>query len=275
MVATTDQGSDEINVDLLPGAEPPPDWDGVIEGGFGGMRIRMLFRRTAAGGEMTLNYTHRLDASPIREQLRALRFLNALTGEGELVVKDRDGGRDDLVLETHSEPESDEARAVFALLENLAVIEEWTGERFTIPSEVSGEEAQGIARVAAVIRRKGIPVRFSSVEMSVDDEGLSRLREGGHIGIARDLGAVVLDKEVFLGKSWVQFTGYTLTESGPDPEKPNFTLVRIEPGEEENGDLFQTLQKPRPVKRPPPPPRRKGKKTRAQRKRGQRKRKRR
>jgi len=264
MIARTDKGSDEVNVDLVPAADPPEGWEGMIEGGFGGMRVEMLFRRTQRGGEMTLNYVHKLDQSPIHDQLRALRFLNALIGDGELVVQDRKGGRDDLVLKTQPQAESDQARAIFALLENLAAIENWTGEQFTIPSEVSAEKAQGIARVAAMIRREGTPV--SSVEVSLLEDGLIRMRQGGEVGISQDLGARVLGREIHLGKTWLQLRSYKLTELGPDPQHADSTLVRLEPSDGAD-DFFQALHKPEVSKRPPPPPRRARKRKRGKRKR--------
>lgn len=75
-------GGDEqsVQVQMEPMDEAPAGWDVAFEGRLGGLCISLLARFEEEREQVAVNWRHRLDGSPAREQLRALRLVAAVHG---------------------------------------------------------------------------------------------------------------------------------------------------------------------------------------------------
>jgi hypothetical protein len=93
MRARTDQGDESVTVRLDWIAEPPKGTDAGFRGEYAGMTMTVLFKRIEERGlEVTVNARYQLSRqAPARDQAHALRFLVAMHGKGELVIRDPAG----------------------------------------------------------------------------------------------------------------------------------------------------------------------------------------
>jgi hypothetical protein len=158
-----------LDVDLLP-VDPPPDWDGALQGARGGLEATLLMRRRGDGGEMTMNWRYREEDTGFRDQLRALALLEGIYAGEPLEIEDRNGGRPSFTLEPQATSAPSLIHQLKRLFEDLATIEEWTGESIRLPEVVSREELSAIAEAAFIIRGRRSRMNFAHVVMDVEPE---------------------------------------------------------------------------------------------------------
>lgn len=253
--AETDAGKAMLDVSLKETADVPEDWDGALVGTRGGLTVTALFRQRANRGEINWNFKHARDDSPVREQLDALRFLSALSGQGELLIRDRGASaRPDMRVPTPRSPVSSESRALLTFLEDVRVIEEWAGMEFTLPETVMADEARWIGQVADVVRNKGRSLTWHEMHFTIREEGVPQLREGGVLRVEHPVAVRIFGQLVDLGYQRFQLTDYTVSSAEPAPDQPGHQDVRIEPKDADGQQMFELLVKEQTRSRPPPPP---------------------
>lgn len=256
----TERGEASLDVTLKPGEKPPPEWDGILVGSFGGLEVRALFRYLDDRGQISWSFTHRFDDSSLRDRVTALRMFDVLHGTGDVVITDHGGtGRPEMRVKTAPQQLPDDWAALIAFVEDLLAISQWSGAELNIPETISREIAYTVATVARAIRDGGQWVRWDNLEPTVTAEGLTQLERGGRVLVEQDLAARIDDRVVELGLARLLIDDYRVAEAN---EKDDGTYaVRLEPPDETVAQVFQTLHKRSPPaarKPPPPPPRKRG-----------------
>lgn len=257
--ATSDEGDADLVVTMRQRDVVPDGWDDAFECEHGGLNATLLFRRHGTGGGLRWNVRYTRNDSPVRDQLAAMNFLQAASGTGELVVSASERtGSPALRFPTHPEPISEDALALLALLEDLRVIETWSGVSFTLPENISGLDARDVAVVAKLVRDRGRPVTWSNFEMAVTHA--RPLRSGGVVRVEFEMAANVLGRVVDLGYLRMQFSDYVVASDEPVERPKGHRVVRIEPATEASSKMVAQLVKDKTqgTRRPPPPPRRRG-----------------
>ena len=257
VTAARDGDRVHLHVDLKPVAAPA-DWEGCLEGRFGGLRIRLLFRRTQKAGEMTLNYHWSFVDGPIEDHLRALKMLDLIARGANVSVEDRNDPDRRVDLESASD-QLDPPELLLRFVENLHAIEEWTGKRLRVgPDHFVADEIRAAAILADAVRREGMDITLNDIKFEVTPEGLEKLRAGGPIIFDQEVSARILGQEFPLGVTRVGLDEYSVTDLGPGGNDTR--RVKLEPPTEDAKRIFQSLAKPRTVKPPPKPPRKRAKK---------------
>ncbi len=258
-----------VSVVLAQTPKVPDGWDDCFEGNVGGMTVTALFREfSTGGGEVRWNFHHRRDNSPVRHQLRALRFLDALGSGGEITV-DGEGGR----LSKSSvgaDPLPSDALALIAFFEDVRTIEEWAEVQFDLPATVEAEQARSIAYLARMMRGIRLPVTWEPFDITVRDA--QNLSEQGVLRIEGQSGARILGQEVKLGFVRVEMTEYEVIERAKTSDGPGMVSARVQPIGDGPGQGFESLSKAKTLtgRPPPPPPRKRGAKKHGNKKRGRR-----
>jgi hypothetical protein len=242
-IVKTDRGSHEVDLDLLP-VEPTPGWDAELAGSFGGLTLatRFRWRHHESRGESNLHWSHRLDLSPAREQLAALRLLDALHGEGTLLLQDRDGGDRALEEPLDAQETPEEMLALLSFLGDLVTIEEHTGATLPIPPQgITSADIFDVARIATTIREGGHSARFTSVR-GVFESGNEILRRKTLTGveIRHKLDARVLGQIVELGSTLTKLPPLRVAEQHDDPQSGQLEATLV-PDANESAEIWIEL----------------------------------
>ena len=268
-IAERDGTKERLDVMLEP-VDPPEGWEGCLEGSFGGLTVRFLFRRREKGGQLGATYNYRINTSPAREQLRSLRFLDLIAMDGGTVrVVDKRHPERDFTLDTGAPDDTGDPSALIAFLEGVVEIEEWAGQSLAIGPEVfTDANFQQVGAIAGAIRRGGFRAHFEQVELSLppDPKKLDVVENGAELLIEQDFGGTVLGQEIDLGRARAVIKDYNVEHQGSGTD--GNTLVRLVPKSEADADVFQVITRPAKAKKPPPPPRRKKRRNRGRRKGG-------
>ena len=253
MRASTQPKHAAVPVLMRPPRSPPEGWDDALEGSYGGMTVKALWRHHETGGQLHWNFAHAIDRSPVRQQLRALEFLEALRVGADLIVVDRGKSRrPDLRMAGPEWNETPATQAVLALLRDLRVIEQWSDVEFDFPDMVTGEEAWRIAHIADLVRNQGRALTWNDAHMQIADAGLDQLRSGGLITIERSISATILGREVDLGYIQTNLAAYEIVSIEAVAAQPGQSDVRIVPTDSDAGDVFERLVKRSQRERKPP-----------------------
>jgi hypothetical protein len=153
------EGDDTVtfDVDLLP-AEPPEEWDGVLEGHVGGLSAAMRFRWFVeeGRGEIRLEFHYSHNQAPHELEARVLRWLEAMQRTGQVTIEDRRGLRPPVTqaLERFAIPAWLPAWA--RLHEGIAELEAAAGRPAPpLPSEgMSREQVRAILECASALRAR-------------------------------------------------------------------------------------------------------------------------
>lgn len=194
--------------------------------------MTVLLRRIADGGEARFNYRHSDGDHPIAEQAEALTMVEAMHGDGSLTIEDREGNRPTVDFELTRQPLPDFVQSLRRLVEDLRVIEEWTGEHFRLPSTVSARQAAGIAEMAYIIRTRQSRMRFSYADMTVEAGQVERLREGRDVLFSFGVHANIFGKDVPIG-FLVGDVRAKATQWSSAPGSLSRMDVRLEPPDDE------------------------------------------
>lgn len=173
--------------------------------------------------------------------MKALRFLDALSGSGRLELYDRRHNLCVISSDTTANDEGADAR-LLRFLEDLDLVAQWSGMKFTLPQAVSAEEVVDVARAAALVRKQEVPVRLDNFTLEVDEQGLARLREGGQLAFTQDYGVQVLGREVPLGIGFASVPRYEMCEP-PEYLPSGGYRVRLQPPTEAEKSLTIKLSR--------------------------------
>lgn len=269
---TAEGGADRrasVSVVLAQTPKVPDGWDDCFEGTVGGLTVTALFREfRTGGGEFRWNFRHRRDSSRVRAQLRALRFMQALGGGGEIII-DGEGGRLSK-SRVGANPLPSDALALIAFFEDVRTIEEWADVEFDLPETVEAEQARSVAYLARMMRGVRLPVTWEPFDVTVND--LRKLSEKVVLRIEGRSGARILGQEVKLGFARVEMTEYDVIEQAKTSDGSGMVSARVQPIGDGAGQGFESLSKARTItgRPPPPPPRKRGGKKHGDKKRGRR-----
>jgi hypothetical protein len=215
MTARSERWTDTVTMNMEMLDPPPKGWDVGFAGHFAGMTLTILLAWRGAHGEVSFNWRHEIVDAPARDQLRALRFLAAMHGPGELVMRDLVGGRQELRQDLAESDLDETTLLLIDLMENIVTIEDWTGETIDIPEQFTGQDANEIAFAAAKIRKRELPVTFTDAKLDVLPEAIDKLREGGEIVIEEDMGLRVFGREIRFARTRFVMPEYEVEDLGP------------------------------------------------------------
>ncbi|MFN8159953.1 MAG: hypothetical protein U0R52_02755 [Solirubrobacterales bacterium] len=185
----SDKGKASLVMLLQLQDEAPKGWEICLKGWHGGLTFSVLMRRTEKGGEITMNWSHTLGTEPARAQLEAMRLVVAMHGDGELAIRDLEGGRPELRHPTEDREVGEDGLAVLGLLEDMVTIEDWIGQQIPIPDRtITANEAEHIAMTAAFVREKAIPVRWEHAKAEVGPKGVEALSSPSDVTVVQDMG---------------------------------------------------------------------------------------
>jgi hypothetical protein len=249
--AETEDEMEVVDLDLEP--VELEGYEVAWRGRYAALQLTVALRRRPEGGGQTyLNAQFGLTTThSVRDQLRAARLYAALKRPGVMVIGDREQPERTLrlTLEGREEP-GDQLPGLIATLDNLVVIEDWTGERFSLPESLSAEEAGTIAAAAHGIRVGGFPASIvGDVLWPANEEARAALAEPSVLRFQQTFGFRLLGREVWLGYLDYAVRDYELIE---DPEHPEH--LRIRPLGEEGGEVAGRLHRGDPLTSPVPPP---------------------
>lgn len=100
----------------------------------------------------------------------ALRFLEALHRPGHLLVDELTTGRRWGHLPLSEAPFDEELRQARGFLEQIALLEEWTGQPVPMPIAASASEVTEVARTVAIVKSRVVP-------LTLPEEGTLTLRD--------------------------------------------------------------------------------------------------
>ena len=226
--AVSDRGDETLRLALAPVEEPPAGWDGAFRGSHDGLMITIAFRWIEGrGGQISVNWQHRYDASSAREQVEALRFLLALHGNGEMTIGDPMGGRPALryTLKRQPFPSQD----LLDLMEDVVAIEDWIGSSLPLPDEISPEQAGWVATIASAIRNRKLPGRWESATLVVDEAAHKSFAARNAIRIEQELMMNLLGHEITLGRGVLDLAEVEVNDLGSSEKDPSLHQVELRP----------------------------------------------
>lgn len=201
------------NIDLtLDGlASPPASGSLAWRGRFPGLEVTLTLQHVPeGGGEISVDATSKLsETGPIREQLQAIRFMRALHAAGELVITDRAHPEHRLAVPLSERAPDEQLDGLIAVLEALVMIEDWSGERLTLPQEFGPEEVKDILGLAAGLRAGGWPVEVGDIYLPADQ---APTKESVYL-VQQEVGYRVLGQELWLGIMTIRIPDVELVES--------------------------------------------------------------
>ena len=174
----TDRGDVHLDVNLLP-VDPPADWDGALAGTANGLTMTLLLRMRDGRGQSRVNWSFSAGAGTVNEQAALLSLIDAAHGAGTFSIEERlrrpgDSGGGRRFIST-LQGQVPDPRIVVArkLLDDLRVIEDWTGEPYELPEDWPSQDFENVSEVAEMIRRgerRGSPTASLRVPPAQLDE---------------------------------------------------------------------------------------------------------
>lgn len=219
------------------------DWDRAYEGRFGGLKISLLTRLEEGREAVSVTWTHSSDASPARDQLAALRFLELMHEEGEFVMCECEEGQRLLTGPNRSADIDSRLPALISLFTDVVAIEDWIGADLRVAAEISAEEIEMIARVAQAVRAGKAPFLGKSFELVGDVEALPLIEGGKDMEIGEEWVVEIFGQEVVLGRRSVHFRPLGVRRG--ELVEPGRQAVEIDPGPRADDDeLWWIVKRP-------------------------------
>ena len=215
MTARSERWLETVTMQMEMLERPPEGWDVGFEGNFAGVTLTILLAWRGDHGEQRFDWRHTVTSDTARDQGRALRFLAAMHGPGDLVMRDLVGGRPELRQDLEPSEVAEVVELLLDLMENIVTIEDWTGETIEIPEEFTGQDANEIAFAAAALRKRELPVTFTDAKLDVLPEAIDQLRDGGEVVVEENMGLRVFGKELKYAVSRFVMPEYEIEDLGP------------------------------------------------------------
>jgi hypothetical protein len=215
LTARSDRWRETVTMNLGMLDRVPEGWDAGFEGTFAGLTLTVLFAWRGDHGEQQFKWRREASSAPAADQARALRFILALHGPGEFVMRDLVGGRPELRQPLDVSEVADATLGLLQIMEDIVVIEDWSGTTIAIPEEFTGEDAHDVAVAAATVRRGELPVTVSDATIEVKPESIGDLETGRPVMFAQQIGVYVFDQEVPLGEGQLLLPPFEIEDQGP------------------------------------------------------------
>lgn len=203
IIADTDEGTAQIDMDLTP-AGPEPQWDAKLVGQRNGvtMELRFVWRHDDGSGTLALTWQLTRVTGSADERARALALIVALHGNGAFSVEDREEHRPPMSQPTVRRPIRPGLRALRDFYRDLADVQAFAGQTFgPPPDEFTADEANNLAYLAHLLRRGRLNGSVTSGKMIVGAEALRHFRRSGSdIEIRENLIADLFGREVHVAE---------------------------------------------------------------------------
>jgi len=192
-----ERGRETLDLDLEGVASPAGSNSLAWRGRSPGLELALTLRsRHGGGGETVVDATSKpSETAPIREQLRTLRFMRALHVPGELLITDRSRPGHRLALPLSDRGPDEQLDGFIAVLQALVLIEDWSGERLSLPHEFDPTDLRGILGLAAGLRAGGWPVEVGDIYLPVHQ---APSEEKAYF-LQQEVGYRLLGRQVWLG----------------------------------------------------------------------------
>lgn len=140
------------------------------------------------------------DAAGLRAD--ALRFLEALHRPGHLVVDELTTGHRWGHLPLSEAPFDEELRQARGFLEQIALLEEWTGHAIAVPDAASAQEVTDVARTVAIVQSRVVPLTLPETgSLTLHDVADGDVPPGDvvELSVRREVVTEILGTELPLG----------------------------------------------------------------------------
>lgn len=242
--ASTTKREESVRVTMEP-AGAPSGWDRRYEGRYGGLTVSLLARLGEGEERVGAKWSYRSDGSPAREQLAALRFLEAMHEEGEFVMCECEDGRRLLAGPNQPAAIPAEFAAWLSLLTDVISIENWMGADLRVPTEIPAEQMETIARVAHEVRAGQAEFTDRTFELVGDTEAVPKVVRGSDMKIDERWVVEIFGEEMVLGRRSLHFQPHAVRAG--ELVEPGRQVVEIEPGpfdDAQEDQLWWTLTRP-------------------------------
>jgi len=135
--------------------------------------------------------------------------MRALHAKGELLIVDRSQPQHRLAIPLSDRGPDEQLDGLIALLDALVLIENWSGERLTLPAEIAPEEAKGILGLAAGLRVGGWPIEVGDIYLPAHK---APPEESAYF-VQQEVGYRVFGRELWLGVMTFQVPDVEMVES--------------------------------------------------------------
>lgn len=162
--ASTDRGVATMEASMRQATRPPEGWGLVLEGRNRDLTLRLLlFRGGEPRNEIGVEWSYRPTRGSARGRLAAAAFVDVLTGQGRLIVEDRNGNIPTADLNLAAQARDPEIAVNRALFADVALLEEWLGIDIPLPRTASSDEVQEVAAAASMVRARQAPIMWESL----------------------------------------------------------------------------------------------------------------
>jgi len=145
------------------------EWGLVWQGKIRELTIHLLmFHGGLPQGEIGVRWTlEPARGGAVRERLETVAVVDALHGSGSVLIEDLSDRVESRRLRWDPTPPDEEIAFAHHFFADVALVERWTGEKLTIPSQASAEEVRTVAETAAMIRSRQAPIRWRRMTLAM------------------------------------------------------------------------------------------------------------
>jgi hypothetical protein len=222
--AVRDDGSMvELPLVLRPQPQPNPD-EVELQGHHGGLAMTLVIAAPDSDRESRLDWRHRLDDSPARDQLAALRLLQAVTYGAEFELLAAEDRRVVISGTATADDGGDWIDGLTALMRAIVTLEEISGETITVPTEIEGAEANNIIEVAAMFEAGGVHATWDDLKLVARPEILPQLSVGRDLRVVEQVYLHMFGRELHLGEREITLERFQIAKTEPVGKGPDGDL---------------------------------------------------
>ncbi len=242
--AVRDDGSVfELPLVLRPRPQPTPDHV-ELHGHNGGLAITLDIAAPGSDRTPSLTWHHRLDSSPARDQLAALRFLQAIEHGARFELLTEQDRRVIIVgTATSADDDGGAVDALTAVMRAIVTLEEISGETIEVPAEIEGGAASNIIEVAAMFEAGGLRATWNNLMLVARPEILPQLSLGQNLRIVEQVYTDVLGRELHLGEREITLERFQIAKTEPVGTGPDGDLqITCVPVSGDDRQVFMRLR---------------------------------
>jgi hypothetical protein len=233
-VAMTDRGDAAVDIRLV-SAPAPDDWDAALSGSTAGIGATVLFRKRDDRGQMKVHWQYDDIPTDARTKAQVLALIDALHGVGTLAIEDRDGVRPTANLKLVRRAVDEYLPVLRRFVDDIVVIEDWTGRVFDVPDHTPATEIRAIADAAQIIRAGESRMTFEEFELVVPREKYDEIASPGLFRAELPWGLAVLGEEFMVGVLGGELPGAEIAEVETVVEESGKAVrVCVRPSSEES-----------------------------------------
>jgi len=222
--AVRDDGSTfELPLVLRPQPQPHPDAV-ELQGHRGGLTVTLVIAAPDSDRESRLDWRHRLDGSPARDQLAALRLLQAVAHGADFELLAAEDRRVVMSGTWTADDGGNWIDGLTTLVRAIVTLEEMSGETIAVPTEIEGAAANNIIEMAAMFEAGGVDATWHDFKLVARPEVLPQLSIGRDLRIVEQVYVHALGRELHLGEREITLERFQIAKIEPVGDGPDGDL---------------------------------------------------